>query len=61
MSHLKNSGEIEDASHVVALLSREKDGSLMTVDLVKNRNGPPGDLALTYDAQLMEVRNPEPA
>lgn len=59
MNHLKNSGEIEDASHVVALLTRETDGSLMTVDLVKNRNGPPGEIALTYDAQLMEVRNLE--
>lgn len=61
MSDLKNSGEIEDASHVVAMLSREKDSEVMTVDVVKNRNGPSGSVELAYDRQFMAVRNPRAA
>lgn len=61
MSDLKNSGEIEDASHVVAMLSREQDSDVMTVDVVKNRDGPSGEVTLRYDRELMAVRNPEAA
>jgi replicative DNA helicase len=61
MSDLKNSGEIEDASHVVAMLTREKDSEVMNVDVVKNRAGPTGEVTLTYDRQYMAVRNPRAA
>jgi replicative DNA helicase len=56
MSDLKNSGEIEDASHVVAMLTREKDSDTLIVNLEKNRQGPPGEVELFYDRALMEVR-----
>lgn len=57
MSDIKNSGELEDASHVVALLSREKDSDLMTVDIAKNRNGPTGAVELAWEKTSMTVQN----
>lgn len=50
MSDLKNSGELEDASHVVAMLSRPPESDVLTVDLAKNRNGPPGQTISTSTA-----------
>lgn len=60
MSDLKNSGEIEDASHVVAMLSRAQDSDVMGVDVVKNRSGPCGEVGLVYDREFMVVKNPDP-
>jgi replicative DNA helicase len=57
MSDIKNSGELEDASHVVALLSREKDSDVLVVDVAKNRNGPTGPLELTWEKTSMTVQN----
>lgn len=57
MSDIKNSGELEDASHIVALLSREKDSDVMTVDIAKNRNGPTGAVELTWERTSMTVQN----
>jgi replicative DNA helicase len=57
MSDLKNSGEIEDASHVVAMLSRPPESDVLTVDVVKNRNGPPGLVSLRFDRDTMSVRD----
>lgn len=59
MSDLKNSGELEDASHVVAMLSRPPESDVLTVDLAKNRNGPPGQTDLHFDRDLMAVRERE--
>jgi replicative DNA helicase len=56
LSDLKNSGEIEDASHVVAMLSRPADSTTLTVDVVKNRSGPPGEVELFYAKEEMAVR-----
>lgn len=56
LSDLKNSGEIEDASHVVAMLSRAPDSDVMTVDLPKNRNGPTGEIEVEYAKEIMTVR-----
>jgi replicative DNA helicase len=61
MSDLKNSGEIEDASHVVAVLSRQPDSEELTIDVVKNRQGPPGPVTLFWDGQFMAVREREAA
>ncbi len=57
MSDIKNSGELEDASHVVVLLSREKDSDLLTVDVAKNRNGPTSSIELTWEKNSMTVQN----
>lgn len=57
LSDIKNSGEIEDASHVVALCARETDSTDLMVYLDKNRNGPQGELTLYYDKEFMTVRN----
>lgn len=56
LSDLKNSGEIEDASHVVAMLSRAPDSDALVVDLAKNRNGPTAEVELEYAKELMAVR-----
>jgi replicative DNA helicase len=62
MSDIKNSGEIEDASHVVAMLSRPPDSDELVIDLVKNRQGPPGvQVVLRWDGQFMAVRSKEAA
>lgn len=61
LSDLKNSGEIEDASHVVAMLSRPPDSDELTIDVAKNRNGPTGEVPLRWDGQFMEVRERENA
>lgn len=61
LSDLKNSGEIEDASHVVAMLSRQPDSPELNIDVVKNRNGPVGAVTLRWDGQFMAVREQEAA
>ena len=56
LSDLKNSGDIEDASHVVSLLWRPENSDKLLVDVAKNRAGPPGEIELLYVRELMEVR-----
>ncbi len=55
LSDLKNSGEIEDASHVVAMLSRRDGSDELVVDVAKNRNGPRGEVTLHWDGATMTV------
>lgn len=56
LSDLKNSGEIEDASHVVAMLSRPPESDVMSVFVPKNRNGPaPMDIDLMWHGDTMTV------
>jgi replicative DNA helicase len=55
LSDLKNSGEIEDASHVVALLSRDQGSDVLKVDVAKNRNGPVGQVELRWAGDQMRV------
>lgn len=57
MSDIKNSGEIEDASHVVAMMTRQPESTELNIDVVKNRNGPGGAVTLTWDGMFMAVRN----
>lgn len=59
ISDIKNSGEIEECSWVVALMARERDSTELNVHVDKNRNGPPGEFSLFYDKDHMEVRNEE--
>ena len=54
LSDLKNSGDVEDASHVVAMLYRTAPTEL-AVNLAKNRNGPTGRLLLHWDPDFMSV------
>jgi replicative DNA helicase len=62
LSDIKNSGEIEDASHVVAMLSRQPEAEELVIDLTKNRQGPPGaQVVLRWDGQFMAVREQEAA
>jgi replicative DNA helicase len=61
LSDLKNSGEIEDASHVVAMLSRVPESPEITIDIAKNRNGPGGEVVLRWDGQFMSVCEREAA
>lgn len=57
--HIKNSGEIEEAAWVIALMARDRDSTELKVFVDKNRNGPPGEFTLFYDKDHMEVRNGE--
>ena len=57
LSDIKNSGELEDASHVVALFSRQKDSDVFTVDVAKNRNGPRGEVELQWVGETMTVQD----
>ncbi len=54
LSDLKNSGDVEDASHVVAMLYRTGPRDL-SINLAKNRNGPTGRLVLHWDPDFMAV------
>ena len=54
LSDLKNSGDVEDASHVVAMLYRTGPTEL-SINLAKNRNGPTGRLLLRWDPDFMAV------
>ncbi|MBK8455676.1 MAG: hypothetical protein IPL34_20560 [Thiofilum sp.] len=55
LSDIKNSGELEDASHQVWLLSRGDRGETLTVDVAKNRNGPTGQVELLWTPTTMTV------
>lgn len=58
LADLKNSGELEDAAHLVLFLSRPENGG-MTVDVAKNRDGPTGRIALGWLEDYMAVVNPK--
>lgn len=57
LSDIKNSGELEDASHVVALFSRAKDSDVFSIDVAKNRNGPRGEVELQWVGETMTVQD----
>jgi replicative DNA helicase len=58
LSDLKNSGDLEDAAHVVLFLSRPEKGG-MTLDLAKNRDGPTGRVSLGWLEDYSAVTNPK--
>jgi len=67
LSHLRESGAIEQDADLVLLLHRERnaDGDpdtqgLATVDLAKNRRGPTGEVQLVWDAPTSAFRNRPP-
>jgi replicative DNA helicase len=67
LSDIKNSGEIEDASHVVALMWRPEDAQneagrpQIILDLGKNRDGPKGRVCLDWLEDYMAVAEPRNA
>lgn len=62
LSDLKNSGEIEDAAHLIAFLQRpEAQPGLMVVDVAKHRDGAKGKVYLNWVGQYMAVENPKDA
>ena len=79
LSDLRDSGAIEEDADVVLLLRRPsrnpgdpefEDKTLAIVDIAKHRNGPTGEVRLTFDEQLTrfgdrtqitDQANPEPA
>lgn len=61
LSDIKNSGELEDASHQVWLLSRPEGNTTLVVDVAKNRNGPTGEVELAWSPTTMTVGNREAA
>lgn len=65
LSHLRESGAIEQDADVVLMLSRppiherEENPNLIHVSLAKQRNGPTGDFKLLFEANLQRFRNYE--
>lgn len=59
LTDLKNSGELEDASHVVLLAHRwEEEPTVFQLDAQKNRNGPKGKVRLRWMDDWMAVAEP---
>ena len=58
LSHLRDSGSIEQDADIVLLLSREQGGSLTDLDIAKHRTGPTGIVELQWDATLTKFTNP---
>ncbi|MEX2015984.1 MAG: replicative DNA helicase, partial [Candidatus Hydrogenedentales bacterium] len=67
LSHLRESGAIEQDADVVLMLSRppvherEENPDLIHVTLAKQRNGPTGDFKLLFERNLQRFRNYEEA
>jgi replicative DNA helicase len=67
MSDLRDSGSIEQDADWIGLLSRESyqnpadDNGSACLDLVKNRNGATGPIALTFIADIMRFESGAPA
>jgi replicative DNA helicase len=58
LADLKNSGDIEDASHLIAFLSRnDKESDRIRVDVAKHRNGATGHIFLQWTQQFMAVED----
>lgn len=49
LSHLRESGSIEQDADVVALLHRDRDSDLATLNIAKIRNGRPGAIELHFE------------
>ena len=58
LSHLRDSGSIEQDADVVMLLSREEGSSLTNLDVAKHRTGPTAIAELQWDATLTKYTNP---
>lgn len=59
LSDLKNSGELEDAAHLIMFLHRPEDQpGLFYVDCAKHRDGPVGSVILRWVGDYMAVENP---
>ena len=57
LSHLRDSGSIEQDADIVILLHREKRNAPETeLFVAKNRNGPIGKIQLEYEANRFEFR-----
>jgi replicative DNA helicase len=57
MENLKGSGDIEQEADSILILERkEDDDTQATLALEKNRHGPTGDMALVFNAAILEFR-----
>ena len=59
LSHLRESGAIEQDADVVLLLHRQEEG-LVDLIVAKQRNGPTGDVVLTFKGEYMRFENHSP-
>ncbi len=63
LSHLRESGAIEQDADVVLMLSRppaheqEQNRNLIKLDIAKQRNGPTGNMELLFDRNVQRFRN----
>lgn len=59
LSDLKNSGDIEDASHLVMMLHQEEEGQRIKfcIEIPKHRNGAKGKVALNWIPNFMSVED----
>ena len=63
LSHLRESGAIEQDADVVLMLSRppaheqEQNRNLIKLDIAKQRNGPTGNMELLFDRNVQRFKN----
>ena len=58
LSHLRDSGAIEQDADIVLLLHREKRNAIQTeLFIAKNRNGPIARIQLEYEAARFEFKS----
>jgi replicative DNA helicase len=57
LSHLRDSGAIEQDADVVMLLHRERGEGDTELHLAKNRNGKVGRVELSFDAKAMRFES----
>lgn len=57
LSHLRESGSIEQDSDVVLLLSADPQGSVLDCNIAKNRHGQTGPVKLSFVRETFRVRN----
>jgi replicative DNA helicase len=58
LSHLRESGAIEQDADIVALLHRDRDSSEATLNIAKIRNGKPGAIDLRFDQRGTRFSEP---
>lgn len=56
LSDLKDSGEIEQASDLVIFLNRKNEGSEVTLEVAKQRNGPLGEIRYQFTPETTSFR-----
>jgi replicative DNA helicase len=55
--HLRDSGSLEQDSHVVLLINRSEDDGTREIIIGKNKDGPTGTIKLRWDSRVPMFRS----